>query len=274
MIFDRACHLAAAAFTKPLFQHRGVSVVSADPASRQLLATQLSADGAGSVSAIDATALSTLPPQSVEVFFCALGDGDLRDDAWAALLAARAANGVVVVLTLGDASTWSQALSRRFASVERAELVRGDAAWVGPPGAVSASVALEGGALGSVFVCAERPQRLVLGSVAMGGAHQPPARAARAAPIEQSLSQDIAASLDEDRLHEVEARLAKTMEDLVQAQLVAAQALAERDALKRRLEQQRGGGPLAAPSQDATLMEALHKELLAIEALVKRLPRS
>jgi hypothetical protein len=185
-------------------------------------------------------------------------------------MAARAQGGVVVVQASGDAATWSQALSRRFASVERAEVARGNAAWVGPPGAVTATLAVDdASALASVFICADRPQRLSLGSVCIGA--QRPQQHTSVAPANvHSLSDDIAAGLDEDRLREVETRLAQTMDDLVQAQLAAAQALAERDSLKRKLESARQALP-AEPSNDVAVMEAIGQELLAIEGLIKQL---
>ena len=278
MTFERSSLIAAASFAKPLFQHRTVCVVCSDSAAGNVAAAYLREHGAKSVNVCAAAALAGLTPGSVEIFFC-FGDDELSNDAWTALLRARSEAGVVVVQQSGDASRAAQGLSRRFGSVERAELVRGESSWVGPPGAVTAAVHVdEAAAHGSVFVCAERPQRLALGSVCMSsGGALVARRVANPAPtsVEQSLSGDIAASLDEDRLREVEGRLAQTMEDLVQAQLVAAQALAERDTLKRKLESGGGSGKTATSSEsDAALIEALHQELTAIEALVKRLPRS
>lgn len=270
-MMDRTQHAAAVAFSKPLFQHRAVCVVGRDAAAAPQLVQRIKADGARSVLPVEAAALAGVGRESIDVFYCALGELDLADDQWASLLAARSGGAVVVVHTEGDAARWAQALSRRFSSVERAEIVRGTAAWVSPPGAVTATVAASGGACGSIFVCADRPQRLALGSVSLEAGEAAPA-AVRATKIE-SLATDIAQSLDEDRLREVEARLQQTMDDLVQAQLVAAQALAERDSLKKKLEQQKGNSTAVASSEDASLMEALRQELVAIEALVKRLPR-
>src|SRR4051794_8727983 len=120
MIFDRATHAAASAFTKPLFQLRAVCVVSADKEAQGHLAAQLKADGAGPVTTVgsDAAALTAMSAGSVDLFFCVLGEQDLREEVWTAILRARSTSGIVLVATSGDASMWSQALSRRFASVE------------------------------------------------------------------------------------------------------------------------------------------------------------
>jgi hypothetical protein len=264
---------AALSFVQPLFQHRSVCIV-AEEMEAKVVATYLSSHGAKATQTVLPTDLPTHPPQSAELVYCSLQD--TRADLVAAVAKIRAPGGVVVWRHSGDAALATQALTHVFPSIERAAVMTALATWVGPPGALTATVAAEQAReSGSVLICAERPQRLAMGCVRMSETTPVhPAHTAPSSAKEVSFLGDLEASLDRDRLREVETRLADTLQDLVQAQVTAAQALAERDHLKRKLERASEGTPLVREAHDAAVMAELKKELETIEALVKRLPQS
>lgn len=139
-------------------------------------------------------------------------------------------------------------LGERFESVE----VCTQASFVGysiapsgveePDVAIDFSLAEDSPAAYYLFVCGPRPSGLDTVSVA---ALPPDPLTARAPPavaprVEKGLAEelrlDLALEEERRRLREAESRAQAALEDATQAQLIAAQALAERDSLKHKLE--------------------------------------